>query len=105
MTQLEDLFCSPNNTILRWGDYCEGAHPVFRVLKAVLTGFVPTLLIQLWQVSNFSSGGNTSVFPRISCSDARVTPPCSTLPLGTRTLLPLLLDVLCAAGHVHIIDC
>ena len=34
----------------QWRDYCESRGEVFKIIKAVFTGFVPTLLIQLWQV-------------------------------------------------------
>jgi hypothetical protein len=50
MTQLNDLFCSANNTKLRWDDYCYSGMRFFTILRSVLTGFVPALLIQLWQV-------------------------------------------------------
>ncbi|KIY96999.1 ERD4-related membrane protein [Monoraphidium neglectum] len=49
MTQLNDLFCSANNTKLRWDDYCYSGMRFFTILRSVLTGFVPALLIQLWQ--------------------------------------------------------
>ncbi|KAI8465074.1 MAG: hypothetical protein J3K34DRAFT_525694 [Monoraphidium minutum] len=49
MTQLNDLFCAPTNTVLLWPAYCTSPHPFFNILRAVLTGFVPTLLIMLWQ--------------------------------------------------------
>lgn len=34
----------------RWIEYCTSSHPFYSTLRAVLTGFVPALLIQLWQV-------------------------------------------------------
>ncbi|GBF99191.1 hypothetical protein Rsub_11636 [Raphidocelis subcapitata] len=50
MTQLNEAFCSPTNTVLRWDAYCRGGgKQIYAILKALLTGFVPVLLVQLWQ--------------------------------------------------------
>ncbi|KIZ06854.1 hypothetical protein MNEG_1105, partial [Monoraphidium neglectum] len=48
MTQLNDAICDEGYR-LRWKDYCASSHPVHNVLRSMLTGFVPALLIQLWQ--------------------------------------------------------
>ena len=55
MSQMQDAFCGPaNKTAVRWDAYCRSDS--LRVLKAVVTGFVPALLINLWQVGGRRRG-------------------------------------------------
>ncbi|KAI8469089.1 MAG: hypothetical protein J3K34DRAFT_514584 [Monoraphidium minutum] len=43
------LVLLPVSMLTRWREYCDSSSPVFSGLRAALTGFVPALLIQLWQ--------------------------------------------------------
>jgi hypothetical protein len=41
----------PDTLCRRWDAYCRGGgKQIYAILKALLTGFVPVLLVQLWQV-------------------------------------------------------
>ena len=49
-TQLDQAFCDYTNVrIQHWDWYCRSGSAMARFIKALLTGFVPTLLVQLWQ--------------------------------------------------------
>ncbi|GBF87290.1 ERD4-related membrane protein [Raphidocelis subcapitata] len=50
-TQLNSTLCSPNNTKGRWASYCDnnGSSFIYSILKGALTGFMPAMMIQLWQ--------------------------------------------------------
>lgn len=41
--------CAPS-PLRRWEEYCRGDNPILEVAEGLLTGFVPALLIMLWQV-------------------------------------------------------
>jgi hypothetical protein len=49
--QLRTARTSLELTRRRWDAYCRGGgKQIYAILKALLTGFVPSLLVMLWQV-------------------------------------------------------